>query len=718
LLVLDYIRSEGQEMKTGTQIRIGVDIGGTFTDLVLHRDSAPMFVEKVLTTPRDPSIAMHEGIAKLLTRANLRLSNVDLIVHGTTLVGNAILERRGAKTGMVTTRGFRDVLEIGREFRYELYDLNLDKPTVLVPRAMRREVTERVLSNGDVEVALDEEMVRQIGADFQRESIESVVVCFLNSYVNPSHERRAGEILHEVLGDLDITLSSDMAPVIREYERFSTATANAYVRPLMRRYLHRIDARLREDGFQGRVLLMASNGGVVGVNEAASRPALLTESGPAAGAVAASHVARENNLSKVLSFDMGGTTAKICFIDNAKPTRTNALEVARVHRFKRGSGLPLQIPVIEMIEIGAGGGSIARVDQMGLLKVGPESSGADPGPACYGLGGKLPTVTDADLVLGYLDPDYFLGGEKKLDKKAAVEAIRTIATPLGLTVVEAASGIYDVVNTHMATAARVHAAETGRDSRRYVLTAFGGAGPVHAYGLARALGVSSFLCPFGAGVTSAVGLLIAPPIFERSRSYPVKLDRLNWDEVRDIYAQLSQEAVQIHGEMGGSRRFRLQYMAEMRYVGQGYEIPVRLQARDIRGGNTQAVARVFEREYQRLFGHSVEGPLIEVVSWHLVVLGEEPTGVSWDQLAAAAAARTARTQRGSRPVFFPETKGFLETPVFDRYRLDPGDTIDGPAVVEERESTTVIGPRSSLKVDDELNLMVTIAVEAPVLLGA
>jgi N-methylhydantoinase A len=694
------------------KVRIGVDIGGTFTDIVLYRDGAPMLVEKVLTTPRDPSIAMFDGIARILGRASLRLSDVALIAHGTTLVTNALLERRGAKMAMLTTRGFRDVLELGREIRYELYDLNLDKPPVLVPRHLRCEVTERILANGDVDTPISDDDVRQVASNLRTSEVASVAVCFLNSYVNPSHEHRAAEILKEVLGEVDITLSADVAPVIREYERFSTATANAYVRPLMRRYIQRIAASLQEDGFRGQLLLMASNGGVVGPNEAASRPIFLTESGPAAGAVASSRVAQVSALPKVLSFDMGGTTAKICYVDRARPTRTTAFEVARVQRFKRGSGLPLQIPVIEMIEIGAGGGSIAHVDQMGLLKVGPESSGAEPGPACYGLGGREPTVTDADLVLGYLDPDYFLGGEKKLDKDAAIRAIRRIADPLSLSVIEAAAGIHNVVNTHMATAARVHAAETGRDVRTYVLVAFGGAGPVHAYGLARALGVASLVCPPGAGVTSAVGLLIAPPIVERSRSHLMTLHRVDWPTVHGIYADLLEEAREIQGEVGTNGHARLQYAADMRYSGQGYEIGVEINARHMRTGDVDALKRAFERGYRRLFGHTVSGPDIEVVNWRLISTGERPPIGEWEEIPRGVTTGLAQARRGSRDVFFAEVSGFVETPVFDRYQLRRGDTIDGPAVVEERESTTVIGPGGRVEVDEQLNMKVTVSASS------
>lgn len=704
-------------MRNNGSARVGVDIGGTFTDLVLSYGSGSVLVEKVLTTPADPSRAVLVGLTKLLARTEVGFGDLSAVIHGTTLVSNAILERKGAKVGLLTTRGFRDVLEIGKEFRYELYDLNMDKAQPLVPRLLRMEIGERTLSNGHVETPLDEEQVRQAGMFFRERGVESAVVCFLNSYVNPAHEKRAGDVLRDVLGETDITLSSDVAPVIREFERFSTAAANAYVRPLVRRYLDQLRAELGGHGFAGQLHLMASNGGVVGVEEAADRPVLLAESGPAAGAVAASRLARENSLPHVLSFDMGGTTAKICFIDNGTPTRTGAFEVARVQRFKRGSGLPLQVPVIQMIEIGAGGGSIARIDRMGLLKVGPESTGADPGPACYGAGGEAPAVTDADLVLGYLDPHYFLGGQQTLDKRAAERAIESVARPLGLSVVEGASGIHEVVNTHMATAARVHAAETGRDIRRYAVMAFGGAGPVHAYGLSRALGVSQFICPVGAGVTSAVGLLTAPPVIERSRSHPVSLEQVDTNVVRDIYAQLSDEVRRIQGDTRNARQFKQQYLVEMRYEGQGYEISVPIPFKDFEEATPDRFRKAFEREYRRLFGHLVQGPGIEIISWRLVLSGKAPANVSWQQGSERAADRSAKAKKGTRPVYFREAGDFLTTPVYDRYRLDPGQTIQGPAVVEERESTTVIGPRARLAVDEELNLVVTVAVEVPELVA-
>jgi N-methylhydantoinase A len=683
-----------------------VDIGGTFTDVVLYASDGRMHVVKTLTTPADPSQGMIEGITQVLHETRTPPERLTLIVHGTTLVTNAILERKGVTTGLLTTKGFRDVLEIGREMRHDLYDLFLEKPAPLVPRPLRLEVGERVLASGDVAVPLDTVELREQAERLRALGVTSVVIGFLHSYVNPQHEREAVNALQAMNSDWDVTSSSDVAPVIREYERFSTAVANGYVKPLVRRYLSRIEAALRARRCHGQVLLMASNGGAVDIEEACARPVFLTESGPAAGAVAAAHFARRQRMNRIVSFDMGGTTAKICLVDGGAPMTTTSFEAARLQRFKRGSGLPLRIPVIDMIEIGAGGGSIASVDAMGLLKVGPESAGAQPGPACYGQGGRLPTVTDADLLLGYLDPAYFLGGRKALDQSAALEAVRRVAEPLGIDPLAAAVGIVDVVNGQMATAARVHGAETGRDVRAYVLYAFGGAGPVHAYAVSRALGVRMFICPPASGVASAVGLLIAPVMMERSVSYVSRLEAVSWSRVHQILEQLKTEVKMVR-DLSPAGTIRYQYAAEMRYVGQGYELRVPLRDTDVERGDIAAIRAVFEREYQRLYGQIMRKTEVEVVSWYLTATGEQPARSDWTlgQGDAGAPARAARTRRS---IYFAERRGFVDTPVFDRYALRPGARIAGPAAIEERESTTIVGPGGRVVVDEALNLRVTV----------
>ncbi len=497
-----------------SEIRIGIDIGGTFTDLLLVDPASGQTVAgKTLTTPDDPSRAVRTGLEQLLRDAGRSPEEVVQIVHGTTLVTNALIERKGATTALLTTRGFRDAVEIGREHRYDLYDLFLDLPKPLVPRYLRLEVTERVLSDGSIMIPLDRSEVEELGRALARQGIEAVAVCFLHSYLNPAHEREAGAILADVAPSLIVSLSSDVVPEIREYERASTTIANVYVRPVVARYLQRIQTGLQELGSSAPLLIMLSSGGICTVDTAARYPIRLVESGPAAGALAAAHIGTLTGRRSLLSFDMGGTTAKCCLIDNGQPSVTTEFEVSRVYRFKKGSGLPIRVPTIELIEIGAGGGSIARIDSLGLLKVGPDSAGADPGPACYGLGGGQPTVTDADLLLGYLDPEFFLGGRMRLDVAAARAAIGNLGQRLGLDEIATAWGIHQVVNEQMASAARIHAIEQGKDPRSYAIFAFGGAGPVHAYRVAEILHSPEIVIPLGAGVASTIGFLVAPLAF-------------------------------------------------------------------------------------------------------------------------------------------------------------------------------------------------------------
>jgi len=682
-------------------LRIGVDVGGTFTDLVLVDGArGRVLTGKRLTTPDDPGRAILDGIARLLEEAGEQIGAVRQVVHGTTLVTNTVIERKGARIGLITTKGFRDSLELGREMRYDLYDLFLEKPDPLVPRQRRIAVQERLNAAGEVLLPLAEQEVRDAARSLKAQGVEAVAVCFLHSYLDPTLERRAGEILAEELPGVPITLSSDVAPEIREYERANTASVNAYVMPLMDRYLQRLEAELQARGLRGKLHLMLSAGGIATVRHARANPVQLIESGPAAGAMAAMHVGRAAGLSEMISFDMGGTTAKMCLIEGGEAEHASTFEAARVKRFRKGSGLPLKVPVIDLIEIGAGGGSIAQASAMGLLTVGPESAGAVPGPVCYGRGGTQPTVTDADLLLGYLSPDYFLGGEMGLDRARMEGAMEEhLGKPLGLTPLEAAAGIHAVVNENMAAATRMYIAEKGRDPRRYTLLAFGGAGPVHAYGLAKLLKISRILVPAGAGVASALGFLVAAPAIDLVRSGVARLAAVDWDRVARHYAEMEAEARRLLAETGArEEEIVFRRSADMRYVGQGFDIPVPLPETL----NAASVQAAFLDAYQRLFDRRVEGPPTEVLSWRLHATGTRP-----EVPPVRGTAEAGESRKGSRLAWFPQT-GLTETAVHDRYRLQPGLRLRGPAVVEERESTTVIGPDASFSLDEQGNLVIEI----------
>jgi N-methylhydantoinase A len=682
-------------------LRIGVDVGGTFTDFVLVDEArGRVLTGKRLTTPEDPGRAILDGIARLLDEAGSGIGEVRQVVHGTTLVTNTVIERKGAKIGLITTRGFRDSLEMGREMRYDLYDLALEKPEPLVPRPRRHAVTERLDAAGRVLRALDEAEVRDAARTLKAQGAEAVAVCLLHAYLDPAHERRVGEILAEELPGVPVTLSSEVAPEIREYERANTACVNAYVMPLMDRYLARLEAELRRRGLDGPLHLMLSAGGIATVRHARRHPVQLIESGPAAGAMAAMHVGRACGLDDMISFDMGGTTAKMCLIEGGEAEHASTFEAARVKRFRRGSGLPLKVPVIDLIEIGAGGGSIAAVNAMGLLTVGPESAGSVPGPVCYGRGGRRPTVTDADLLLGYLSPEYFLGGEMGLDRAAVERAVQEeLAGPLGMSVLEVAAGIHAVVNENMASATRMYIAEKGRDPRRYALLAFGGAGPVHAYGLAKLLKLARIVVPAGAGVASALGFLVAAPAIDLVRSGVRRLSATDWTEVARHYAAMEEEARGLLLEAGaapGDVAFRRS--ADMRYVGQGFDIPVPLPDRL----DAASVEAAFLDAYQRLFDRRIEGLPIEVLSWRLHATASRP-----EVPATLGASQPGTALKGTRQVWFPAT-GLAPCQVYDRYRLKPGEVLRGPAVVEERESTTVIGPDASFSLDAQGNLVIDI----------
>jgi N-methylhydantoinase A len=686
--------------------RFGVDIGGTFTDLVvIDEESGAIRVGKVLTTAKDPAHGVEQGVQSLLDDARVDPVRVRAVAHGTTLATNALIERKGARTALLTTEGFRDALEIRHEGRYDMYDLLIDPPAPLVPRHLRREVPERLLPDGAVLRPLDEAAARRVIAELIDAGVEAVAICLLHAYLNPIHERRLAALVREAAPHVAVSCSSEVVPEIREYERASTTTANVYVAPLMARYLEDLERRLHGLGIPGQLYVMQSSGGIALPPLARRLPIRLVESGPAAGALAAAQAARERGDSRLLSFDMGGTTAKACVIDGGAPLVAREFEVARADRFKKGSGLPIRVPVIEMIEIGAGGGSVARVDRMGLLKVGPDSAGADPGPACYNLGGRQPTVTDADLLLGYLDAEFFLGGRMRLDRGAAERAVSEhVARPLGLDPTAAAWGIHRVVNENMAAAARIHGIERGRDLRAYPLFAFGGAGPVHCWQVARILKVPRILLPFGAGAMSAWGLLAAPLAFDFVRTVRARLDAADWDALTRLFVEMEDEGRELLARAGvAAGDARVSRIAEMRYVGQGHEVEAPMPAGRLSPASLPAITASFEDAYRALYHRLPQGVPIEALNWRVTVSGPPP------RLAFGGGAgprATADAVKASRRAWFAEAAGWIDTPVYDRYALGPGTTFAGPAIVEERESTAVIGPGASCRVDDGLTLVV------------
>jgi N-methylhydantoinase A len=684
--------------------RIGADIGGTFTDLVMVDDGGALVrIAKVLTTPGQPDEAVEQGVGEVLQRSKVPAAAVAHVVHGTTLFTNALIERKGARTALITTRGFRDAIEIGREHRYDMYDLFMERPTPLAPRHLRFELNERVLSDGSVLTPLDEgEVLRLIDA-LHGEGIEAVAVCLLHSYRNPAHEQAVGRLLRAHAPEISCSLSCEVVAEIREYERTSTTLTNVYVQGLAGRYLKRLEGRLRTLGIAGDLFVMQSNGGVCDVETACRFPVRLIESGPAAGALAAAHYGCLIDCPSLLSFDMGGTTAKACLIEHGEPLIAPQFEVDRKYRFKKGSGLPVKVPVIEMIEIGAGGGSIARIDGLGRLTVGPDSAGADPGPACYGQGGREPTVTDADLALGYLDPAFFLGGEMRLDRDAAARAIdERIGGPLGLDTVRAAWGIHQLVNENMASAARIHAVERGKDIERFPLFAFGGAGPVHAYRIAKILRCPRVVYPLAAGVMSAIGFLCAPLAFDFVRSLPGRLEAMDWALVNAVLAEMEQAGARVLRRTVPEERIAFRRFGDLCYRRQGYEIRVPVPAGELGPHSQTAIRGAFEQAYGAIYGHVLPELEIDVVSWRVVAEGPRP---ELRAPTAAAASAPGGALKGRRQAYMPEFEGFAEVPVYDRYRLAPDDAFEGPAIVEERESTVVLGPDARARIDGASNLI-------------
>ncbi|MBT8048367.1 MAG: hydantoinase/oxoprolinase family protein [Xanthomonadales bacterium] len=686
--------------------RLAVDIGGTFTDVVLEVSGGPRFTTKLLTTYAHPGEAVLQGINHVLQQSGVEPSRVGLIIHGTTLATNALIERSGAVTALFTTEGHRDALEMAHEDRFEQYDVMIDRPRPLVPRYLRLPVPERMDRDGRILIPLDERSIKEALPVLDEHQVESIAIGFLHAFVNPEHEQRTAEILRAARPELSVTLASEVCPEIREFERLSTACANAYVRPLMARYLERLASDLKSRGFHCPFLLMTSGGGLTTLETAVKFPIRLVESGPAGGAILAQQVARHAGLDKVLSFDMGGTTAKLCLIDDFEPLRSRSFEVDRVYRFKKGSGLPVRIPVIEMVEIGAGGGSIARVDKLKRIQVGPESSGSEPGPAAYGRGGKRPAVTDGDVCLGRIVASTFAGGAFKLDSKAAADALRNeIAEPLDLDVNGAAFGVSEVVDENMAAAARAHAAEFGMDLGKRDMIAFGGAAPLHAARLGEKLGVNRIIIPTEAGVGSAVGFLLAPVAYEVVRSRRQNLSRLQADVVNALMEEMRSEALKVVRQGSPEQELAETRHAFMRYTGQGHEIAVVLPSEVYRPEHGNIFRSAFEAAYRQLYGRIIEGVDIEVLSWTLTI---SASSVDFEEEVEKIELGCPLPEPvASQRLFEPSLEQFFEAPVYLRSQLRPGNRLPGPLLITESQTTTVVGANFQAEVDQRGHIVMT-----------
>lgn len=689
-------------------VRIGVDIGGTFTDLCIIGPDGIVAVGKTLTTPDEPARAVEEVIIETLADAGVAAQDITGFVHGTTLVTNALIERRGSRTALLATQGFRDVLEMAREHRYELHDLMVELPKPLVPRHLRFGVTERTLAGGRIEKPLDTDEVRALARELDGHGIEAIAVAFLHSFSNDANEQAAREAIEQEAPGIRIALSSEVAPEIREYERTSTTVANVYVQDITERYLADLGRRSSRIGIPREPHIMLSNGGLATLQTAARFPIRMLESGPAGGALAAAWYGARGGWDDVLAFDMGGTTAKLCMIEDGVPLVNHEFEVDRVYRLSPGSGLPVKVPVIDMIEIGVGGGSIARIDALGLLSVGPRSAGSKPGPACYGLGGAEPTVTDADLVLGYLNPDYFLGGRMALDVAAARAAIETkIASPLGISVEEAAWGIHSMVNGDMANAARVHAVERGKDPSGLPLFTFGGAGPVHGVGVASALGAAQMIAPPAAGVMSAVGFLTAPVAFDFARSARARLEDVDFADFQRIFEQMEAEGQELLTASGiETTDITHTRSADLRFEGQGFEVRVRVPD-DVGTRWPHALLEAHHAAYTQLYGAQIPDVPVEVITWRVVSSGPHPeVNLALDVVSPA----TGTEPRDHRDAYLPKS-GFVSTPVYQRYALPVGARIAGPAIIEERESTIVVTPGATARVAEDFSIVVDLPRE-------
>ncbi len=669
-------------------IKLAADIGGTFTDIVL--ESGPnRWSGKVLTTTQAPELGVIEGISLVLAQSGINPADIKVFIHGTTLATNALIERKGAKTAFITTKGFRDILEQGYEKRFDHYDLMIEGSLPLVPRTLRYTIEERLAANGDVLIPLNESALQNIGNALRLENVKAVAIGFLHAYAHGTHERRVRDVLKSVMpSDVTICISSEVAPEIREFERFSTVVANAYVRPLMAGYLHRLADQLKKMGVTCPLFLMMSGGGLTTLETAARFPIRLVESGPAGGAILASEIAAECALPDVVSFDMGGTTAKICLLTNGEPERARKFEIARAYRDMKGSGIPVRIPVIEMVEIGAGGGSIARVDKLGRITVGPDSAGSTPGPVCYGRGGTEPAVTDANLVLGKIDPTYFAGGKIRLDEERSKAALQTsIGNPLKLKDFWSAAGVTEIVEENMANAARVHAIERGRDIAACTMITFGGGAPLHACRLAEKVGVKTIIIPKGAGVGSAIGFLRAPIAYEVTRSAAISLDAFDSITVNTLLQIMTRDARGVVEPALGKTRATVQIIADCRYVGQGHEIRVSVPLKSLSDRDGMKLKAAFESQYEQVYGLRIPNQEAEAITWSVTVSSLTTKPLK----AKRAPAKATPKPRGKRLIYDPALGKQVAAPVYWRFDLPPGASFKGPAIIAEDETSTIVG---------------------------
>jgi N-methylhydantoinase A len=687
--------------------RLGFDIGGTFTDFALQDlSTGAVIIGKHLTTPRDPADGVLRGLDALLARARATLAGVTQAVHGTTLGANLVIEKKGARTFLLTTDGFRDLLEIQRQLRYNINDLFVDKHPPLIPRDQIAEIRERITADGAVLRPLDPAEVTEALVRCRDGGAESLAVALLHAYANPAHEDAVAALAARHLPGVPVTRAAAVSPQYREYERTSTAVVNAYIMPRFQQYLDALQRGLGDRGFTRTLYLIQNNGGIARADRAARFPVRSLDSGPAAGAIFAAYLGRLTGDEDLIGFDMGGTTAKACLVENGRPVRTDRLEVDMIG-MRHGSGLPINVPSVDLVEIGAGGGSVAKVER-GILRVGPDSAGAEPGPACYGLGGRLPTVTDANLVLGYLDADFFLGGARRLDREAAERAIEEhVARPLGVGRVEAAWGIHQLVTLNMEGAIRVVSIGRGKDPRRLACVTFGGAGPIHGARLARSLGIARVIVPFAAGVASALGLLVADPRFDLARTLVVSLDNAPWERINQLFEVMETEGRAQLEATGLGGEWRMSRAAEVRYAGQGHELSVPVPAGRLGPDTLPAIEKAHAEIYAAHYGYAEPpGARLEATDWKLEIACVAPPVVMATPARGAGEAR-----KGSRPVYFPESGGFVGCPVYDRYRLDAGATVTGPAVIEERETTALLLPGDRARVDEHGNLVLHVAEE-------
>ena len=692
--------------------RLGFDVGGTFTDaMIINEETGEIRIGKVPSTPKDPSIGFLDAVDTILKENNIEAQDVTYVVHGTTVATNAIIEGKMAATGFITTEGFRDMLEIQRQIRPSLYDLQFEKPQPLVPRYLCFGIPERMDFQGNILTKLDTDSVRDVARQLKKEGVESIAVCYLHAYINNEHEARTEALLKEEFPEAIISLSSEVAPEFREYLRASTTVINAAVRPIVSRYLTSIESRLKAAGLSAELLVMQSNGGVLTFGAASEKPVFMVESGPAAGVIAASYLGNTLGSPNVLSFDMGGTTAKTGLVRKGTPTITKDYEVGvaagGTGTGVQGAGYPIRTPVIDLVEIGAGGGSIAWVDSGGILRVGPQSAGADPGPVCYGRGGEEPTITDANLVLGRLDPEYFLGGKMKLHVEGATKAIESkCAKPLGLDLLEVALGIVEIANTAMVNALRRISVQRGYDPREFMLVAFGGAGPVHANRLADQLEIPKTLIPMSPGITSATGLLVTDLKHDYSNTLIQPIDELDLSGIENTYVGMETQgrtAFSNEGMEENSIRFIRQ--VDVRYIGQSYELGIVVEPGKFDGVRRDQILEEFHKEHERAYGFSAPGEPVEIVAIRLTAVGDIAKPTLREIGKTSGGVDSAR--RTTRSVYFAESKGFVDCPVYDRYKLSSGDVLQGPAIIEEMDSTTIIHPEYKGDVDRYGNIFLS-----------